>query len=537
MPSPEPEVRTTAPAAGAAPAAEEPSRGGSLTLAYQTAPGSLDPAVAWELTEVTVIHAIYQGLFRYAAASGPAGTQLEPCLATELPTGANGGISEDGLTITIQLRDDVRFQPPLGRLVAADDFKYSFERMMNPRTTPLAPATDSYLGVVGAQRFRDGKAAGIDGYEVVDPHTLRIRLERPDPSFINVLALDFCDVVAREWVEKMGPAFSVTPLGTGPFVFGHLIPGREVLLRRNPTYWETDRPYLDELKYEFGWSPSTALRLLEDGACDVLGNGLPPEELASVRDDPRWRGCVHRAPLVAYYLFLNVEMPPLGDTRVRQAIAWAIDRDKLVDRQAGDAVALYQIYPPGLPGHEPDLRCYGHDPDRARGLLKGAGHQAGFDLRLYTDNVEPSPKLAESIAEDLAAIGIRATVAVMATASFSTLSGTPRSLAAGLYGWWMDFPDPANWITPMFVKGSTMNASFWSSRTLERLLAEAQTTTDPDLRLAKFREIQSHALDEAPFVPLWAPIRSTLCSPRVGGFFLHPVYEVDPASLWRRESD
>lgn len=539
MQSPESPFRPIAEASGALPAslaASDPARGGSLTLAYQTAPGSLDPAVAWELTEVTVIHDIYEGLFRYASASGPAGVQLEPCLATELPTVANGGLSDDGLTITVRLRDDVRFQPPLSRRVTADDFKYSFERMMNPRMTPLAPATDFYLGVLGARRFHEGLATGIEGYEVVDSGTLRIRLERPDPSFLNALALDFCDVVAREWVEKTATAFSVTPLGTGPFVFGHLIPGREVLLRRNPSYWEPSLPYLDELKYEFGWSPATALRLLEDGAVDVLGNGLPPEELAAVRNEPRWRDCLHQAPLVAgYYLFLNVGMPPLGDVKVRQAIAWAIDREKLVAIQGGDAVALYQVYPPGLPGHEPARRWYGYDPARARALLKEAGRQAGFDLRLFSDNVDPSPKLVESIAADLSAVGIRATVSVMANNSFSTLSSTPRSLASGLYGWWMDFPDPVNWIRPLFTQGSSMNSSFWSSATLESMLAEAQATTDPDLRLGKYREMQAHALAEAPYVPLVAPMRTTLCASHVGGFFLHPVYEIDPTRLWRQK--
>ena len=230
-------------------------------------------------------------------------------------------------------------------------------------------------------------------------------------------------------------------------------------------------------------------------------------------------------------------MPPLGDARIRQAICWAIDRDKLVDIQAGDAVALYQIYPPGLPGHEPDRTYCGYDPVRARGLLKEAGRESGFDLRMYFDNVDPSPKLGESIAADLAAVGIKATVSVMANASFTTLQATPRSLAAGLYGWWMDFPDPANWIMPLFTKGSSMNSSYWSSAALEGMLVEAQSTIDPEVRLAKYREMQAHVMTEVPYVPLSAPTRTTLCSPRVGGFFLHPVYEVDPASLWRRTSD
>lgn len=230
-------------------------------------------------------------------------------------------------------------------------------------------------------------------------------------------------------------------------------------------------------------------------------------------------------------------MPPLGDSRIRQAISWAIDRDKLVDIQGGDAVALYQIYPPGLPGHEPDRRYYGYDPVRARGLLNEAGRESGFDLRIYTDNADPSPRLVESIATDLAAVGIRATVSVMANTSFVTLQATPRALACGLYGWWMDFPDPANWILPLFTKGSSMNSSFWSSATLEGLVEDAQAATETGLRLVKYREMQAHIMAEAPYVALSAPIRTTLCSPRVGGFFLHPVYEIEQSGLWRRESD
>jgi oligopeptide transport system substrate-binding protein len=534
MPSREPQAR---PLAGM-PDTASPTQGGTVTVAYQMAPGTLDPAVAWELTEVIVIHAIYQGLFRYAASDGQAGTRLEPCLAAEMPTVANGGLSDGGCTPTIRLRDDVRFQPPLSRPVTADDFKYSFERMMNPRTTPLAPATDFYLGVVGARRFRDGGAANIDGYEVLDPLTLRIRLERPDPAFLHVLTLDFCDVVPREWVEKTSTAFSVTPLGTGPFVFAHLIPGREVVLRRNPTYWETGLPHLDELKCEFGWSQATALRLLEEGTIDALGDGLPADELAATRNDPRWAGCVHRASLVAgYYLFLNVGMPPLDDVRVRQAIAWAIDRDKIVDAQAGDAEALYQLYPPGLPGHEAGKKYCGYDPARARKLLEEAGRGSSVDLRLYADNVDPGPRIVEVIAADLEAVGIHTTVAVMAPKSFASLQTTPRSLAAGIYAWWMDFPDPANWIMPLFTKGSAMNSTFWSSPRLEVLLADAQATPDPELRLAKYREMQEHVMAEVPYVPLSAPVRTTLCAPHVGGFYVHPVYELDPARLWRRGSD
>ena len=100
------------------------------TLSYLTEPSSLDPAVAWNLIDWQIEHDIYQGFLQYAHEPGAAGTELVPCLATEVPSTANGGISADGKVYTFKLREGVRFQPPVSREVIASDFKYSFERMM-----------------------------------------------------------------------------------------------------------------------------------------------------------------------------------------------------------------------------------------------------------------------------------------------------------------------------------------------------------------------------------------------------------------------
>ena len=103
------------------------------------------------------------------------------------------------------------------------------------------------------------------------------------------------------------------------------------------------------------------------------------------------------------YIFLNVQFPPLDNVTVRQAISWAIDRDKLVKLLTGQAQALYQVYPPGMPGYQADKKWYGYDPAKAKQLLAQAGYPNGFTTDLYTDNVDPYPKLFQSIQNDLAA--------------------------------------------------------------------------------------------------------------------------------------
>ena len=217
----------------------QPKQGGTLTLSYLTEPSSLDPAVAWNPIDRQIEHDIYQGLLQYARESGPAGAELVPCLATEVPSTTNGGISVDGKTYTFHLRKGVQFQPPVSREVTAADFKYSFERMVRE---PRAPATSFYMAVVGAGAFVRGKAGEISGYKVVDDYTVEITLTRPDLSFLNALTMGFCDVVPREWVEEWGKQFNRHPLGTGSFAFQKWTPGREIVLTRNPQYWRTAGP-------------------------------------------------------------------------------------------------------------------------------------------------------------------------------------------------------------------------------------------------------------------------------------------------------
>ncbi len=491
--------------------------------------------MAWNVIDWQIEHDIYQGFLRYASKPGQAGTELIPCLATEVPSSANGGISADGKTYTFHLRKGVMFQPPVSREVTAADFKYSFERMM---LEPRAPATSFYMGVVGADAFMKGKATEITGFKAVDDYTIEITLKSPDLSFLNAVTMDFCDVVPKEWVEKWGKQFNRHPLGTGPFVFQKWTPGREIVLTRNPQYWEQGKPYLDTIDYQLSFSPSTALLKLQRGEVDVLGDGIPVADLARVKVDPKWKQQIFTQPLVAIsYMFMNVQMKPFDDVKVRQALSWAIDRDKLVKLQGGQAMSLWQFYPKGMPGYQEGKVYYGYDPAKAKRLLAAAGYPNGFKTMLYTDNVDPNPKLWTSVQADLQAVGVKAELKTMSNNSYYSQQSTPKTLTAGSFGWWMDFPDPSDWIAPLFSKSAAvpggMNSSFWWSPELEKMFAEAQAMTDPQARIDKFTAMQEYIATQAPYVPCYQPIQTTMCTETTGGFYLHPVYEIDPTQYWK----
>jgi oligopeptide transport system substrate-binding protein len=522
---------TTSSGGGSTPAASEsPKKGGTLTLSYESEPPTLDPAIAWNVIDWAIEHNIYESFYRYAPKPGAAGTELVPAIAAAMPT-----VSADGKTFTIPLKHGVKFAPPVNREVTAEDFKYSFERMMR---LPLAPATYFYTGVVGAKDYQAGKAKEISGFKVLDKYTVQITLEQPDLSFLKALTMEFTDVVPKEWVEKWGDKkFGRHPLGTGPFYLTKWVPGREIVLARNPNYRDT--VWLDGVTYAMSFPPQTAFLKLQRGEVDILGDNLPPADIPRMMADPQWKQYVATQPKIAVmYFFMNVNFKPFDSVAVRRALSWAIDRDKLVKLLAGQARPLYQVYPPGMPGYQADKKWYGYDPAKAKQLLAEAGYPNGFTTTLYTDNVDPDPKLTQSIQNDLAAVGVKSSIKTMSNDAYYTLGSTPTKLSAGLSVWYMDFPDPADWIVPLFSKSNAveggMNWSFWWDPKLETMLADAQQMTDAQARIAKYEEMQAFIMDQAPYVTLYSPIMTTMFSKNVGGFYMHEVYDFDVQNFWRK---
>ena len=516
---------------------DSPKNGGSIAFAFQEEPTSLDPAVCWDVIGTQIEHQIYRGVIAYEPKSGAAGLNLAPDLATEVPTAANGGITNGGKTITFHLRKGVMFQAPVSREVTAEDFKYSFERMIG---LPTAPATYFYMGVVGAQAYYEKKAPTVTGFKVIDPYTFEINLTRPDLSFVGAYGgMDFCDVVPKEWVEKWGKQFNRHPLGTGPFMFDHWTQGQEIVLKKNPDYWQKGKPYLDELVYRFSVFPQTAFLRLQRGDVDVLGNFVPTPDVALAKASPTLKqNLKSQLQMGTMYLFMNTQMKPFDNVKVRQAISWAVNREKLVKLLAGTAVPLWQIYPQLVPGYEAGKQFFGYDPAKAKALLAEAGYPDGFKTMLYTDNVAPHPQLMQSIQADLAATGITAGIKTMSTDTYRSFIDTPGSATMGLQSWGMDFPDPIDWISPFFSKAAAVkggsNSSFWWTPQMEKMIAEAQAMTDPSARFAKFQDMQNYIMTQPPYVTLYQPVMTDLCSENVGGFYLQTAFIWDPINYWRK---
>jgi peptide/nickel transport system substrate-binding protein/oligopeptide transport system substrate-binding protein len=238
------------------------------------------------------------------------------------------------------------------------------------------------------------------------------------------------------------------------------------------------------------------------------------------------------------YLFFNITVKPFDNLLVRQALSWAIDRAKIVKLLSGEAVALNQIYPAGLPGHVdgPAGNFYGYDPAKAKQLLSQAGYPNGFSTTLYSTNVAPWPTVLQSIQYDLAQVGVKANIKLLDTASYWTLIGHKGAVGVGLNDWWEDYPDPFDFIVSLFSKSSAIDEgtdpSFWWDPKIEKELTAAQVMSDQTARLAAFDQIQSYIMQQAPGAPLYQDIVTTLRSKRAGGIYMHPVWIFDFEHYW-----
>ncbi len=511
-----------------------PVKGGTLTVTYQGEPTELDPAIAWEITSWSIERLTYQTFLTYAGKPGEPGTALVPDLATEVPSAENGGISADGKVYTFKLRQGVKFAPPVDREVTAQDFKYSFERMM---VEPLAPATFFYEGIVGATEFMEGKAKEITGYKAVDDYTVEITLKKPEGAFLMAMTMPFTSVLPEEWVKEVGKQIKRKPLGTGPYIITDWTPGQSITAEKNPNWTGETSQWVDGMKFLFTANPSTALLQLERGEVDVLGDGIPAADYQRTKQDPTWSKFVYDADEIAtYYVFMNVNEKPFTDVKVRQAVNYAINTARIQKLLAGQAKALNQIYPNGMPGYQADKTFYTYDPEKAKQLLAEAGLPDGFKVTFVGHNVDPFPKLAQAVQNDLAEVGIDASIKLMDKATYWDFISLPQSHAAiGLTDWYQDFPDPSDFIGPLYthpIEGGA-NANFYTNPEVEALYKASNTELDPAKRIEMFVQMQDIIMADAPSAILYQPVWNGMYGKNVGGYYYHPVWNIQFQEMWK----
>ena len=504
--------------------ADQPKQGGEAVVTFKDDLATLDPAIGYDWNNWSIIKSIFSGLMDYK----PGTTELTPDLAESYT------ISDDGMTYTFKLRSGLKFHN--GRALTSADVKYSIERAVNPKTQ--CPGAGYFGTIKGYDDVAAGKTTSLSGLTTPDDMTVVFTLTRPDATFLHIMAINFAFVVPKEEVEKYGADFGHHPVGAGAFRFVEWQLGQKLVLERNKDYHIAGVPYLDKITFEFGQDPTVALLRLQKGEVDLLGDGIPPAQFLQVTSDPKNKDLwVAGAQMNTDYVTMNVKVKPFDNVKVRQAVNMAINKDRVIQIINGRAKPANQVLPPSLPGYDTAFQGYPYDPAKAKALLAEAGYPDGFSTTLYSTDIDPQPRIAQAIQQDLAGIGIKAEIKSLSGAAVIEAGGTegqaPMIWSGGM-AWIADFPDPSDFYTVILgcagaVKGG-WNWPWYCNPDLDKRADKADSMVAANQQAARaeaWKGIYDDVMKDAPWAPVMNEQRYTMHSARLTGdpsLFIEPIH-------------
>lgn len=491
-----------------------PAAAGGRDALHRTSgaePPSLDPTLGSGTMAAPMLSDLVEGLVARTPAIRP------------MPGAAESWtVSDDGLTYTFRLRAGLRWSD--GTPLAADDFVYSYRRLLDPATA--APSAGLFQMLAGAREItRKAQPPETLGVSAPDPRTVVFRLATPAPYLLQLLANTQAAPVPRHVIERVGRDWARPGsfVGNGPYLLAERVPQAYVRLTRNPQYREAAAVQVPEVYWYPTQDLGAASRRFRAGELDTVLN-VSSDDLAWYRaNQPE---VLHLAPVPATYLLvLNVTRPPFDDVRVRRALSLAIDREALTDRilQTG-ARPTWAFVSPGTGGYTgPPMAAAGQPlPARqaeARALLAAAGFGPDRPLAvpLLYDSNEENRKLMVAVAAMWQAVGVQAAptnteFAAVLRAFRARDYGVARSQTFALY-------DDAYAFLQQFASASPTNWSGWADPGYDAELAAANATPDPAVRQARLAAAEARLLAAQPLIPLFQFGGKVLVAPRVRGWW------------------
>ncbi len=473
--TPAPPASTAQPSVGATPMPRELRYGGELSLAVRDDPfaDGFSPFESVSLAKTQINTLIFSRLFRRTASG------IEPDLAEAWD------VSDDGREWVIQIRQDARFHD--GRPVTADDVLYSVEAFLT-RGVPPNPVIESMFKI--------------------DDFTIGGRFRREFRRLPGQLVHDQAIIVQLGMLEE--EVLLGKLVGSGPFVPIEYDRGGQLLMKRNPDYYETGRPYVDRIRILFVHDRATMLAAFGSGQLDFLDvaytHGLPRLTQKELETIPPDDSNIVSVPLQSTFaVWFDTQSAPFGDVRIRRAIWLAIDQP-LVNRVVWEGQGelqnpvLQAIFP--YWAGQPNELWHKYDPDRARQLLAEAGYPDGFDTVLVIPDRD-WVILGEIIANMLGQVGINVNLVIVEPRDFAeaAVHAYEGIVIAPLQRFGGDID---SFLHAHFAEGGSHNYGRLSSQVIEEVLSEWDhgDEIDQDGRRELLRVLQEQIGENALLVPL-----------------------------------
>ncbi len=442
--------------------------------------GMLDPDFAVGTQDRAPAAWLFNALVRFKPGTIDPAT-LEPDLASSWDESA------DGKTWTFHLRKGVQFHGGFGEMTA-DDVVFSLQKAGNAATSAFAADYAQFASV-----------------EAVDPYTVKITLKQPVPSLLGLVAnYSGGFILSKKAYEAKGDGFKRDPVGTGPFMFKSVAPSQSLELVANEAYFR-GKPRIGSISYRF--MPSAASRDLAFQSGEIeLGDGLQDQKWVTRMKTVPGAVVDVMDPAELSQLYLNITAKPLDDLRVRQAIAYGINRAELLRWRGADvAREPHSIFPSGYLGYTADNGLLPYDPAKARALLAEAGYKDGVTVKMVMTQEPNSLALMQVVQAQLKRVGIAIDMNVVEHATYHQMIRqdlSPMSFYAAAR-----FPVADVYLSQFFhsrstVKGPTAVTNFAHCNAADADIDAARVEVDKTKQAADWADAQRKIIAQVCAVPL-----------------------------------
>jgi oligopeptide transport system substrate-binding protein len=451
--------------------------------------GFLDPALGPDANSAIAVGMVYSGLVK------------SDINLNVIPDQATWDISNNNTVYTFHIKPGITFSD--GTPVTAQTYVYTLTRALLPEVKS-GIASFFEANIVGADAVSSGKTRTLAGVKAIDAQTLQITLTKPTPYFLEVLTNSLYYPLNEKIINQYGQTNWVNHaagngIGTGPFMIKEWDHSVKMILVPNPHYYGA-KTRLSEVDMIFVNDPTTAFNAYRAGQYAFVWN-ITAQDQQTAKNMP---GFIRHSLLETDLLFFNNKMPPFDKTAVRQAFAYATDKNTLAHAIFKDTVApAPTIIPPGMPGYQPNYPGIPYDRTKARQLL----------LSVYPDVSQvppitfsyPSSQISLSEASALqqmwqTALGIQVKLNSVELNAYNQETAN-HAIQFGSTQWGADFPDPYDWLALNLTTGAPNNNGDWSNPQFDQLIKQAEQTTG-DARIALYNQAEQIAITDVGWLPL-----------------------------------
>ena len=470
----------------------------TVVMIIESSPTNLDPRVGIDAQSERIDTLLFDSLVHRDEHF-----ELRPWLAESWET-------PNPTTYVFHLRRGVRFHD--GRPLTARDVKWTFDSILRHQMLTTKTTVYQY----------------VERIDAPDEWTVVFRLKQPQATLLWNLSDGAIGIVPY----GSGAEMAQHPIGSGPFEFVSAQQDKEVVIARNDHYWG-EEPRIERVRFAVVPDATTRALELRKGSADLAINALTPDTVVALRKDPRLE--VLTAPGTIYaYMALNLRDPVLKDVRVRRALAYAIDRQPMIQylwREMAQPAA--SILPVQSWAYDAQVPQYGYDPARARQLLDEAGYPAvngvRFHLTMKTSTEESTRLMAAVLQQQLRAVGIALDIR---TFEFATFFSDVTKGAFQIYSLrWIGGNEDPDIFEHVFYSENTpprgANRSYYANPQVDQLIDRGRQELDEGRRRRDYGEIQNLVAEDLPYINLWYLDNVLVHSRRLTNLELNPSGNYD----------